>query len=323
MIHIRDTDIAPPHWNDLTLEMLLNCYTMMGLPAMRGTDVEVIWKRLAQAAWILGIDQAYLDSWRADCVRVHGEQEGKEVYLQELDIIVREATQYLWQIVDEDDGGDQSTDDDDDDTPTAPAPEPGTPVPPERWAISLTLTRCPYPELRLSGEQYYAPKQAWSNMTFYEFGMVWEYINAYMRTGEDELRSTLLAILYRPSKPDTPYHLESGYEGDRRQPVRKHESMIAGRAERWIQMPGMVQQVLTFWAICCRQYIYEAYIDVFGEPAADADPMEGPTSSGFPEMIMELAGNIVDIDKVADQNVHNVLMYIRAQKDKKPIINDK
>mgnify|MGYP003605953561 CR=1 FL=1 len=318
MIEINGTDIDPPKWNDLEREMLLNLYTMMGLPAMMGTDVEVTWKRLNQTAFILDIKQPFLDEWKADCIKVHGEERGGEIYLQELDAVVRETTRHLWQDLNAP-RADQGDEDEDDEEKSTVDKLIDQERKPEKWAISLTLTKCPYPDIKINGQQYYAAKDAWKNMTFYEFGMVWEYINAYMRTSEDTYMNSVLAILYRPSKDATEENIRSGYEGDQRQPVRKHESMIPERAAAWAAMPNMVQNILMFWAICCRQHIYMQYIDVFGEPEHAEDEGDNyrqeAVNSGFPEMIMELAGNIVDVDRVADQNVHNVLMYIRKRKE--------
>lgn len=294
MIEINGRHINPPQWNDLDRRMLLNCYTMMGLPSLRGADVEVKWKRLVQSAWILGIDQAFLDEWQRDCIRVHGE-EGKEIYLNELDTLINEATQHLWE--------DTTRKDDDDNE-----------IGPKTYSIALTLTACPYPEIKVNGVTLHAPADGWSNMSLYEYGMAWEYINAYIRTGDDNMMLSLLAVLYRPAKEDTPYNLESGYEGDIRQPIRRHEPMIASRAQSMKVLPSMVQAVITFWAICCRHAIYKQYIDVFGEPDDNNDEEE-LSGSGWPEVIMDLAGNIVDIDRVSDQNIHNVMMYLRKRKE--------
>lgn len=297
---------VPPGWNDLDREMLMRCYTMMGLPAMKGADTEVPWKRIMQASWICGWTTDFVNKWKQDCIdnSMDGDDDGEEQYLIELNATAEAITSKMWQEVSNDDPDDFS------------ARKKKIATETKVWTINLGLTKCPWPELVINGMTYYAAEDEWKNLTWWELTMLWEHINEYLHAGNEEVGDYILAILYRPSKEETQINIDSGYEGDRRQPLLNHESKIKERAKGWVHVHPVVKHVLMFWSVCCRQAIYEEYSDVFG--GGDVGNYTGPVESGLQEVMMDLADNVSDIDKVAEQNIHNILLYIRRKNKIKP-----
>ena len=299
MVEINNKLITPPHWNDMPLSLLLKCYLVMGIPALVTPESEMMWRRLIVASMIAGWNQAWLDKWRADVIRVHGPDEGDDIYLDEVQQVVMDITRHLWAKVETDD-------DEDDDEPAIQKDEDEE----AQWALALTLTRCPYPSVVIEGKTYHAPADEWGNVTFYELGMLWEYLKAFMTTGDDKLMHTALAIMYREAKADTQENIASKYSGDIRLPLQHYEATIPDRATAWEQVQRPIKNVLMYWAICCRQQYYNAYLDIFDTGGA---PTGG--SSGFDQLIMELAPSVTQVAEVAAQPAHNVFMWLRKEKE--------
>lgn len=286
MVEIDGRVFIPPTWNDLDRELLIKVYLLMGAPAARGSDTEVIWKRILQMCVIAGLSEDFINKWQIDAL--NGSTDDNGVFEDEVIAVSSELTKHLWKAVLDEDGNIDS------------------------YTINLELTKNPYPVVSLEQKAYYAPDDGWKNMTFYEFGMVWEYMNAWLSHPNEHYGDTLLAILYRPIKEWSQENEDSDYHGDLRQPIRRYEKKITERSELWGSANDISKDILLFWALCCRQDIYNQYIDIFG--VGSGDGQEG-SAGGFPDIIMELAGNIVDVDRVADQPFHNVLMYLRKLKN--------
>lgn len=192
---------------------------------------------------------------------------------------------------------------------------------PEQYAISLTLTKCPYPYIEFKTRtgkarsrrkvRWYAPADGLHNLSLYELGHAFTKIEAYLRTKNEKYINELLAMIYRPSKPKTDYNLASNYEGDRRQPYRKHETTVANRQSRIEKMPQAVKQLLVFWFASCRQQIVKRYPTIFTRGGENTTG----NNYGYAALLLNLADGIVHLDTVSDQNFHNAFTFLSYKED--------
>jgi len=288
----------PQSWNELTLKQQLTIYHIL-LSNMHGLlpDVaeNIATKRIAIAQFLLGLTNTR--KWRLDLQSEYGAEDGDTLFIGELDAVARACTDWLFERIEEKEGY------------------------PEQYRIEFGLTKTPWPQIeyknRKSGKKkiWCGPADALANVTIYELGMAFYQFEEYLRTKQIEHLNRLLAILWRPSKPSTPENRRSGYEGDHRLPLLKHEAMIPKRMKKIAGLPKEVKQLLLFWFASCRMKIIEAYPNIFKAPPAAGERVGNDYSWGG--VLLSLAGGLVHLDAVAQHTYSNAFTYLSYLEDQR------
>jgi hypothetical protein len=153
-----------------------------------------------------------------------------------------------------------------------------------------------------------------SNVTIYELGVLFTTFEQYLMNPEKtELIDRLIATMYRPMKEVTAFNMDSNFEGDRRQPLRRHESRIDDRQKLVAQLPMLVKRTILFWFASCRLEITRAYPKVFRKSSGAANN----ANYGWGGVLLKVAemGPMGTLNEVADQPFGNVLTYLSMKDD--------
>lgn len=282
------TITTPDTWNDCTLHQQLTIYgTLFAPKSPLGEDIELPAKRISIAMYLADIENDFMDAWQADCIQTHGEEEGPDVFFSEVEQFCT-ITDFLFDI--------EETPGEDDQPPI------------QVYSVALSLTKNPYPMLMTSDRTYklYGPADACENITIYELGVAFTYFEAYMKTKDVNIAIELLAILWRPAKRKSGKNKRRNYEGDRRLPYMKHETTVAGRKPVMAALPEHVTQLLLFWFASCRQHIIESHPDIFKAPTGE----ESEGGADYGNLLLEIAGGVAKLDKVARQPYLNVFAWL-------------
>lgn len=293
--------VAPESWNDLDLRTLMLFYNTL-FTANEGphskTSFTVV-KLISMTQHLLGMDTGMLAQWEADCLAQDAEH-GATIFLEELRSVVHTCIGGLFDIeYDEETGR------------TAYAPK-------------LNLTRNPWghfthtPETRLKGVQpktmwLYAPENELANITIYELAYTFTMFENYLQTKDEALADRLIAVLYRPSRPETREERESAWFGDRRMPLRKYEKTLDSRAEQVATMPALTRRVILFWFASCRQNIINKYPKVFSRTGDN----DGGPNYGWGGVLLAMAGGPAGLEAIADQHHGNGLTWLSMKEDER------
>jgi hypothetical protein len=294
----------PEGWNDLNLKSLLLFYnTLFPAPGDEyvGSAFTMV-KLISMAQHVLGLEMDHMAKWEADCnadAQVDPENgvTGEMIFLSELRDVLHNALSGLFSIETDENGA-------------------------TTYAVRYNLTKNPYPALTSTpvvkkGQRkpqklqfLYAPGDGGNNFSIYELGMTFTLYENYLKTGDEAFADQLLAVLYRPSRPMTKLEGESGWQGDRRQPIRKYEAKIDDRAKLIRTLPVLTRRVLLFWFASCRQTIVDAYPKVF-KPAKDSNK----PGYGWGGVLLSIAGGPAGLDLIADQHFGNALTWLSMKED--------
>lgn len=288
----RQTTI-PQAWNDLPLEKLyiVSQTLLLDIRQLLPYEVRHYQKTLLLREFLsLSVDD--LTDWEQAHQEKLGEEDGTILFLTEMDALCQ-AFDFLYELVDEKD------------IETPPT-----------YQLSFTLTKCPYPILSDTSENFYAPADALDNITLYELATTFSHFEEYIRTKEEIHIDNLLATLYRPSKPESEHNKRSGYEGDRRLPLLKHESTVAQRVERMRLLPRPTKQLILFWFASCRQQIIRAYPNIFTQSEGEE---QGGNDYGWSGVLMNLSDGLVHLDSISQQNYSNALVYLSWLEDQRKL----
>lgn len=303
----------PKCWNGLTTDQQLTAYQIIfsNSPDILEPQEILPHKRLELFLLLSGVDEKFLIDWQKDCHQTEGDIEtGDLVFLSELDECLQSTGMFFRK------------------TPTGNQ-EQGTQ---NRFEVNYGLTKCPCPELhdipsnfkhRKKKSVWYAPKfdddtgDGLSNITLYELAntfTLFERLVTEKKTKQKELLvQQLLAVLYRPAKPETPENIESEYGGDIRQPLVGHEATIKLRQPYWRYIPALAKQLFVFWFASCRRHIIEQYPLVFKPPKDAGDP--SGNNFGWGGVLLELAGGLPHLQEVYAQPYQNGLIYLSRLED--------
>jgi hypothetical protein len=286
--------IAPASWNDLDRRTLMLFYETLFAnqgDEFSGTSFTSV-KLITMTQTILGADMAFMTKWEADCIR-EDQESGSVVFLEELTQVLQACLAGLFETKLDDDGN------------TA-------------YSVKFNLTKNPYPELshtpKTKGKRkpkttwVYAPKDELANVTIYELAYAFQLYEAYLQTNDEKHALALIAVLYRPSRPQTIEDRASDWFGDRRQPLRKYEGKIDERAKLADGLPALVKRLLVFWFASCREYIISQWPQVFKKSDGDG----GGSSNHWGDLLLSLAetGVFGNLDQTADQHYSNALQLL-------------
>lgn len=297
----NQTITVPQSWNELSLEQQLFCYGVIMSESGDMLEPQELLpaKKLAILQYLLQLDEAFIKAWREDVVEGDIEKEDADaVFYGEVDELMA-CTEFLFE-------------------PSDPieAEEEDQPL---RYQLKLDLTENPFPffhfEKKNGKKKYYhGPADELTNISIYEMGMAFTVFETFMETFEEDLAHELIAILWRPSKPQTKENKQKAYEGDRRQPLLHYEATIARRKERMATLPTNVKQLILFWFASCRQQIIAQYPEVF--TSGDAKRRKG-RDFGWGGLLMSLAGGLQNLDAISQQPHDNALTYLAYLEDQR------
>lgn len=296
--NIKRSVPIPSGWNDLDERSLLLFYnTLFTAPGGALTQVAFTTvKLLSMAQHLLNLQTDILTRWEADCLKEDPEH-GETIFLDELRTLVHAALSGLFDIQTNEDDGSTS------------------------YAVKFNLTKNPYdklahtPVLKNKKQKpkttwHFAPSDGLSNFTLYEMGYTFTLYEQYVETMNDAIAEELIAVLYRPARPQTADEVASGWNGDRRQPLRRYESKVPERAELVKGLPALTKRIILFWFASCRQAIVETYPAVFKKGKS-----EGGSSYGWGGVMLAIADGPAALDVVADQHYSNGLTWLSMKAD--------
>lgn len=292
---------APETWDALSLRQLgLYYQTLFTTPGSEYTASGfTMLKLLSMTQHVLNVDSGFMAQWEADCL-AEDEENGQLFFLDELRQVIHSTLGGLFNIVSDEESGATS------------------------YSIRLNRTKNPWPALSHTPTvakktrrapkttYYYAPADGLGNITIYELAHTFTIFENYLKTNDDALANQLIAILYRPSRPETVAERESGWFGDRRQPLRKHEAKIAERAAMVATLPMLTRRLILFWFASCRQQIVNTYTKVFKPADSDAKP-----GYGWGGVLLAMAGGPTGLDAIADQHYSNGLTWLSMKEDER------
>jgi hypothetical protein len=291
----------PESWNELSLQQALECYNILSAsPGSAFLPGEVLTsKRMALAIRLAGLTQEMLDAWKDDCWRAHGPQQGPIVMLEEAHHLMK-ITDFIFDVKP---GKDEFS--------------------PTLYEIKLGLTKCPWPILEYTGKagkkkRYYAPADGLENITLYELALTFALFERYLESNDTAHADELIATIYRPGKENTPENRRSGFQGDRRLPIYKHESMVKKRLPRLKVLPLDVKKLLLFWFASCREGIIQSYPNIFNKPGEmEIGGERVGNDYGWGGMLLALADGIVHLEQVSLQPYQNGLIYLSYLEDER------
>jgi len=292
----------PESWNALPLHHQLECYNI--LSAGSGSIFEPAEvphaKRISLTARLLDLTDAQMNAWQQDCQRAaESEEEGNLIFYSELDEVLA-LTNFLFTIEEDERGN-------------------------TLYQVKMGLTKCPWPKLQYKSKKgkqkrYYAPADKLENITLYEMAYTFSLFERYLENNDPADADELIAAIYRPAKPKTPHNKRSGYEGDRRLPLYKHEGMIPKRKKRIAELPIETKRLLLFWFASCRQHIVDSYENIFQPPKAmELAGEKVGNDYGWGGMLLSLAGGIVHLDQISMQPYSDGLIYLSYLEDQRQL----
>ena len=281
----------PLSWNELSLEKQLKAYNiiMADTKGLFNATELMPFKRIELLKLLLDVNDNFLKKWEKDCIDNYSE-DGQDVFFGELDglLVVSNSLYHI----EEREGI-------------------------KYYQIKLELTKCPWPQLRINDRKVlFAPKDEMSNITLHELGMVLSLFDRYMDTNDEDILNQLLATIYRFPKPATKSNKEAGYHNDIRRPLLGQDHMIERRKAFLQKLPRASIQLLLLWIASCRQYYNNSYPMVFNGKGEQSQ-------FGFGALIMSLAGELININKVSNTAADDALTYLsfleeQRRKTKKP-----
>lgn len=204
---------------------------------------------------------------------------------------------------------------------------------PAQYAVSLTLTKCPLPELQHNSRKrgkrtgkrknkfrpkcYLAPADGLSNISIYELGVTFTLFERFMTDRNEDDLHELISILYRPHKLRTKQGEMSDYGGDRRIPHLGTETTAALRQRKVETLPLQVKQIILFWFAGCRQAIVEGYPNVFN--AQPDTRKKSGNQYGWGGVLLSIAGELPQLQAVAEQKATDALTYLSYLEDQRKL----
>jgi len=173
------------------------------------------------------------------------------------------------------------------------------------------LNKVIIPDFKLKRTQYFGPADRFENVSFGEFIIADTHFMNFINTGDDKFIKLLIACLYRPQNIE--YDTDSpDYSGDIRE--KFNTKIIRYRSHLFRKLSSKTQDTILFNYKTIRKWLSQRYMYVFGthvqDPVKEDPEQEQKPSSSWKEILKNLSPSILDIEKYATQNMHNVLEYL-------------
>ena len=297
---------APNSWNDLNDKNCLLFYsaifssTQSEFSQTSFTNMKLI----EMATTLCGVTLDNLRNHEYLLVEEHGPGIGQQIFLAELREIVHKMLAGLFDITHDDEGN-------------------------VTYAVKLNRTVNVYDRIQYDNDvkynrkkrtpniqkkYLYPPADELANVTIYELGMLFALFEQYVATNDEKIADKIIAVMYRPQKPITNENKDSGFYGDRRLPLRGHESRIEERQQLCAKLPLLAKRIILFWFASCRAQITDQYPKVFKKSGGDGS---STSHYGWGGVLLKVAeqGAMGTLNEVADQPHGNVLTYLSMKAD--------
>lgn len=307
-IEVDGVKVTPPSsWNDLSDRDCMRYYDLIFSNTLTDESVTAftMLKLIDMARDMCGVSVDDIGQIEKASKQVYGEEMGEQVFLAQLREMVHTMIEGLFNIEHDDEGN-------------------------VTYSVKFNRTRNLWTSIeydqnnrynrkkpsRTAPKRYlYPPADMLANVTIYELGTLFTIFEQYLMNPErTELIDRLIATMYRPMKEVNAFNMDSNFEGDRRQPLRRHESRIDDRQKLVAQLPMLVKRTILFWFASCRMEITRAYPKVFRKQSASTT---NNANYGWGGVLLKVAemGPMGTLNEVADQPFSNVLTYLSMKDD--------
>lgn len=176
-----------------------------------------------------------------------------------------------------------------------------------------------YPAFQLTKNHFYktngvyGPLDKLKNITFGEWALIDTLYVKYVTSNNTQILDTLIAALWRPSKPKTTRNRQRNYDGDRRVGLMIHEPVLQEYAKNKIAKwdAGLKYAIFIFIA-SCRKAIIERYSYLF-KSNTNKNTTAKPQQTDYTDLIIKLAGDkFGDDEQVFNKNAHIILRYMNG-----------
>lgn len=174
-----------------------------------------------------------------------------------------------------------------------------------------------YPKLALTKNHFYkvnrlyGPADKLKNITFGEWALMDTLYVKYVSSDKMQILDTLIAALWRPSKPMTYRNRQRHYDGDRRVELMIHEPVLLEFAEHKIaKWDASLKYSIFIFIASSRKAIIDKYTYLFRKPTTEVST-ERPEPTDYADLIIKLAGSkFGDDEKVFNKNAFTILKYL-------------
>lgn len=306
-IEVDGVKITPPtSWNDLSDRDCMRYYDLIFSNTSPDSLTSFTMLKLIDIARDLcGVSVDDIGQIEKASKLVYGEEMGEQVFLAQLREMVHTMIEGLFNIEHDDEGN-------------------------VTYSVKFNRTRNLWTSIeydqnnrynrkkpsRTTQKRYlYPPADLLSNVTIYELGMLFTLFDQYLMNPDNvQTIDRLIAVMYRPMKEITPFNMDSNFQGDKRQPLRLHESRIDDRQKLVAQLPVLVKRTILFWFASCRHEITVAYPKVFKKQSGAS---MNSANYGWGGVLLKVAemGPMGTLNDVADQPFANVLTFLSMKDD--------
>lgn len=174
-----------------------------------------------------------------------------------------------------------------------------------------------YPKLKLTKNYFYktnglyGPADKLKNITFGEWALMDTLYVKYVSSDKMQILDTLIAALWRPSKPMTYRNRQRHYDGDRRVELMIHEPVLLEFTEHKIaKWDASLKYSIFIFIASSRKAIIDKYTYLFRKPTTEVST-ERPEPTDYADLIIKLAGSkFGDDEKVFNKNAFTILKYL-------------
>ncbi len=158
------------------------------------------------------------------------------------------------------------------------------------------------------GKIYHLPAQGLSNCVIVEYVFADKYFED-IRKGDSSKIDALILALCRPQRKD--YEPDSpDYDGDIRE--KFNENLIDSRVKDMKNVDMRLKMYFLLFFMGCKRSLAQKYSPLFAEAEEDSDSITRP-DFGFVGIIWELAGGVVNQDKVQFTHLHDIFGFLCKQ----------
>lgn len=162
----------------------------------------------------------------------------------------------------------------------------------------------------------YGPLKELKNISFGEWLMIDRLFLAVLSTEDEKHLNQLIGVIYRPSKPKTRHNKQTHYDGDRRQSILIHQTVLDEYVQKVAKWKPELKLAIFIFVASCRKKIIERYPVLFKKKAAGESTANEATD--YAELVLRLAGTkFGDDEETFNKPVHTILKYLEMlEKDR-------
>jgi hypothetical protein len=268
----------PQRWNELTLAEASILYFLL-----RADGIPMAVALSEAAKLILNIDDNVLKNWRDAFVNAHGLLDGEWIFAEQWAHTVKAVLK-----------------------PFIEQRE-------KSFTTKLELTKCPFPKIQVKMDSrtrnLYACADNFGNISIGEFAKIDNLCIQYIQNPTIETINSILAVIYRPSKPNTKRNRKLKYENDRRIPISEGQYSEKERSEHFLHLNDDVRQMMWFWVTSCREQFYLKWDNVLRSNGEQSN--KKLAQFRWAGLFIELANKqMVSKEAVMSQNANAIMLEL-------------